>query len=383
MTEIRSTMAMSDWRGAVTNYDGAYNPLPVSSAHDLTLEELRQELCPDSGPLVIADKGKAKYMTPGLLRDAPLVGRTLEKAIHAGQPLHGMQRSSNHVTQSTFMTYDEDGIPFEQAGRIGQKFKDAGVSYFAYTSHSFGRIDKPGVRARFVVPVDRALDGAEYKMAWHGGNALFFEGSADSTGAKLCQQQGTWATSAERKQFARRWGFCAGIASADALIAAGGVPQTVKPLSVTAVCAQTDWEGAAPSMSQIAAALAVFDPSDYQDWDSSLSLCVAISKGKGMDTESMIATFEAFSSCGSDTSRAGNDKPQYSPRTRFEAWQPSITPTVAAATLFGAARDRATAIYKKACAANSWKGTRPAWAYLAAYHPKRWNELRAAMEVDA
>jgi hypothetical protein len=376
-------MALANWRGSVTVYNGAFNPIPVSSASDLTWDGLRQELCPDSGPQIIADKSAAKYITPGLLKVAPFVGRTLEKAILAGQPLHGVQRSTGHVTDSTFVLFDTDGISFEQARRINQRFKDAGVSLLAYTSHSFGRIDKPGVRARFALPVDRALDGAEYKMAWHGGNALLFEGSADTTGAKLSQQQGTWATSAERKQFARRWGTSAGVASADALIAASGNQQTRRPPTVAAVGAQTDWEWSAPSMAQIAAALAVFDPNDYQDWDSPLSLCVAISKGKGMDVEAMISAIEAFSSRGSDMSRAGNDKPQYSPRKRFETWQPSITPTVAAATLFGSARDRATAIYKKACASNSWRGTRPAWGYLAAYHPKRWNELRAAMEVDA
>lgn len=383
MTQITSTMPLTDWRGCVTFYNGAFNPLPVALACDLTWDGLRQELCPDSGPQIIANKSSAQYITPGLLRVAPLVGRTLEKAMRNGQPLHGVQRSTRHVTDSSYLLYDEDGIPFAAAGRIAQGLKIAGISFFAFTSHSFGRIDKPGVRARFVLPVDRGLDGAEYKMAWQGGNACLFEGSADRTGAKLSQQQGTWATSAERKQFARRWGISAGVASADALIAASGNQQTRRPSTVAAGGAQTDWERSAPSMAQIAAALAVFDPNDYQDWDSSLSLCVAISKGKGMGIEAMITAFEAFASRGSDTSRAGNDKPQYSPRTRFETWQPSITPTVAAATLFGSARDRATAIYKKACASNSWKGTRPAWEYLAAHHPKRWNELRAAMEVDA
>jgi FAD/FMN-containing dehydrogenase len=144
-----------------------------------------------------------------------------------------------------------------------------------------------------------------------------------------------------------------------------------------------EWDSRPPSLSQIKAAIAVLDPNDYADWDKVVSLTVALSKGKGLNVDALKRLVVEFSDRGDEDRRAGNDKTQYSPQARFDTWQPSVSPSVAAATLFASARDRAASIYRHAAQVGNFKGTRPAWSYLAAYHPNTWNELRAEMEATA
>lgn len=387
MKAVCSKQPIGEWRGDVAIYRGAFNPSPVGEAVDMSWVDLREVLCPASGAQVIADKNLATYITPGKLKIAPLVGKTLERALATGLPSLGVQRSATHVTSSTFLMFDLDGLPVEQVTRFGQSIARAGLSFFAYTSWSFGRQDKPGVRARFAIPIDRALPNAEYKRAWLGANNLFFEDSADQSGSKLCQQQGTWATSPDRQHLARRWGVTQGVASASELLAkAMPAATTSLPLSAPRTglkALAVGWDGPPPSMKQIGMAVDVMDPNEYWEWDRTVSLLIALSKGAGMSEAALLKLARAFESRGNAASRAGNAKPQYDTAKRFANWVPTISPSIAAGSLFAGARDKAEATYRHAVAKHRWVGVKPAWTYLAAYHPKRWSAIRAEMEVSA
>ena len=63
-----------------------------------------------------------------------------------------------------------------------------------------------------------------YATAWHGVDQRYFggrAGQADSSGANLYQQQGTWCVHPDRRHQARSWHNNGGVAAADALIAIG------------------------------------------------------------------------------------------------------------------------------------------------------------------
>lgn len=165
------------------------------------------------------------------MKEAPLVGNTLKHAEQNGQPTVGKMRSKNHMTTARFLVIDIDGLPEESLAEFRLKLEQAGLSYFIYSSHSYGNPNKPGLRARLIIPVDGDLNIEDYSTAWHGFDHLYLNGmagEADPSGAHLYQQQGIWMTHPDWKDQAFKHSFDGGVASASALLEFG---QSLKPTS--------------------------------------------------------------------------------------------------------------------------------------------------------
>ncbi len=222
---LLSTMPLSNWRGSISTFNGFTGTLPVQDIKYVTWQAIQDVIAPTS-PSILADKSAGKFFVPCALKIAPLVGNTFDAALKSGQPTIGKMRSKHHVTEATFLVLDVDGIPEFEFKKSIDDIACAGITYFAFTTHSYGREDKPGMRARLVVPVDRPLNIAEYASAWHRFDDLYFSGhagKADSSGANLYQQQGTWCAHPDRVASAKCWTARGGVASADALIANSGI----------------------------------------------------------------------------------------------------------------------------------------------------------------
>ncbi len=220
---ILSNMPLSDWRGSLTTFKGFTGTAPVLELENCTWAEITPVLCPEK-PVILADKKAGQYFVPCPLKEAPLVGRTLDIAKEFHKPTVGKQRSKGHVTDASFIVMDIDGVSESEFLAGLESLRQAVITHLAYTTYSHGRPDKYGVRARVCVPIDGRVGIEGYVAAWHGADAVFWKGRAgamDASGANLYQQQGTWAVNLATVQHARKWHFDSGVASAAALIEIG------------------------------------------------------------------------------------------------------------------------------------------------------------------
>lgn len=382
MTDARSLVSkthLDDWRGDVTLYAAKNHTRPMAERVGLSWPELGETLAPAAGPQVVADKDRVRYVTPGRLREAPLIGKTLERAVARGEPTVGKQRSAAHVTSSTWVMVDLDGGAVDELKAYGQAIKAAGIAAAVYTSYSCGNPAKPGARVRVVLPVDHALDSMAYSRTWAGANAVFFGGKADPSGARLSQAQGTWATHPDWKVNAKRWSIPGGVASAAALQAAAP-DSTTKPSTTRTTAARPSGVPLVVNMTQVAAALACFDPDDYTDWNEVVSMGVALAHGVSpQDAQALRDLVTRWSESASEAAKAGNDKPQYSVEARFDAWTPTTPPEVAVASIYAGAKTRAMRVVQKAATRGDWSGTGPYWKYLAAYHRRAFDDFMSTL----
>lgn len=382
MSKFASLMLLADWRGDLTEFGGSYSTTPIAEHVALPWDAYCERLAPSHGPTVTADKSRAIYVLPCLLAVGQLVGKTREKAIAHGRPAFGKQRSASHATEARAVLQEFDGIQCTQFESGIRGLKRAGVASLSYTTHSIGA--KPGLRARVIVPVDKPLDTAGYAAAHAAINATFFGGIADRTGGRLSQQQGVWVVHPDRVHLARRWAFGGGVLAVSELVSevrgaitpsAERAPfQKARPIQAIALLP--------PSIAQVEGAMKLFDPNDFHDWDRVVSLGVALAGYGGQFANEVQQSVEDFSNAAGADAKAKNAQPQYDPLARFQNWAPAIPANVAAATLFGEARDRARRIVKGALESGRWAGTRPAREYLGVYHRRVWDEIyQAASEV--
>ena len=231
--QILSKKPLADWRGSLTTFDGLIGTLPAEEIENVGWSEIKQRICPEK-PALIVDKKKGEYFVPCQLKEAPLVGNTLKMAESAGKAKTGKMRSKTHVTEANMLVMDIDGLSEDDYNAGLDKIKEDGLTYIAYTTFSHGNPKKPGKRARIVVPVDGALDIEDYRFAWHGFDQHYWDGEAgkaDSSGANLYQQQGTWCCNSSHQDKASTWRNETGVAFADALIVLGKSFQAEKPNS--------------------------------------------------------------------------------------------------------------------------------------------------------
>ena len=161
-------MHLEEWSGDLTLYSSAYNPLPGRECPGFTFSEVEQVIAPGNRPRIEEQKKDSLHFTSCLLKKAPYVGKTRERAEKYGWQPAGKQRSGVHVTDSTMIVLDIDGASETQFAQIQKQLKSNGLSFIAYSSYSNGDPKKPGIRCRLVVPVDRALNKHEYKLAAAG-----------------------------------------------------------------------------------------------------------------------------------------------------------------------------------------------------------------------
>jgi hypothetical protein len=221
LAPILSPMLLSEWRGSITTFNGFTGTRPVRELDDVGWDDIKKVIAP-AQPAILNEKKNAQYVVPCRLKDAPLVGNTLEEAKSNGQPTTGKMRSKLHVTKANYLVIDIDGLPKAEFNAALQKMRNEGLTFSVYTTHSHGLEDKPGVRARIAAPLDRAVDIDPYRAAWHGFDQQYLNGQAgkaDASGANMYQQQGTWCCHPDRSAQAQSWHNLGGVASADALIA--------------------------------------------------------------------------------------------------------------------------------------------------------------------
>ncbi len=228
-------MPLAAWTGSVTVLQGFTGTRPFHELEDGSWGEVTELLRPNK-PAVLTDKKQGWFFLPCLLKEAPLVGRTLEAAVKAGGPITGKMRSRDHVTEASLLIMDVDGMSAADFGAARDKIESGGITYIAYTTFSHGSAEKPGVRARLVVPQDRPLGITDYSAAWHGFDEKYLGGAAgkaDASGANMYQQQGSWCCHPERIKEAEFWEYASGVASADVLIGIGQLTQAVQtPLGI-------------------------------------------------------------------------------------------------------------------------------------------------------
>ena len=226
---ILSSQTLDEWRGSVTTFNGFTNTRPDQEYSNSNWQYLKNKIAPEI-PLLITDKKRGEYFIPCLLKEAPLIGGTLEMAIKSESSTIGKMRSKYHATETRFLIVDIDGLPENEFETITDRLKAENISSLTYSTFSHGNPAKPGVRVRLIIPVDTAINVEDYPSAWHAFNTRYLVGSGDASGSKLYQQQGTWSCEPSRQAQAFKMSNNAGVISVSLLMAIDGEIKVKEPV---------------------------------------------------------------------------------------------------------------------------------------------------------
>lgn len=359
---MRSNLALNDWRGDLTFFNGFYNTRPAYELKGESWDVLSEYVAPTDVPAKIYDKAKANYFVPCRLKDEPLVGETMAKAQALGLPTIGKQRSASHVTTARLLCADVDGITEGQLKIIEKRLTEAELTYLIFSSHSYGRADKPGMRCRVVVPVDAPLDSLAYRMAAQGLNVALLDRLADISGFAMYQQQGCWATAPERVNLAFRRENRAGLCSAAGLIA---LAPKIEDLNLPVVCVAYSFS-ANFDAERVRDALQWFDSNDYTAWFNTRAWL------KASYGDAAYQVWLEWSQKADVPHRATEDECA----TEWEALNPRIPAEAGAGALFGAARNAVVEVISHAMQSQQWgQCERSALIYLRRYHHMMYSQI--------
>lgn len=365
---MRSEKSLSEWRGSLTLFDGFYSTIPADEVHKTPWGLVVHAVAPAHGPANVQDKDNAPYFITCALRIAPYIGKTLERAKANGSRLEGKQRSAGHVTPSDILAFDLDGV--EQLDDVIARIQTGNLTALIYSTHSHGRTDKPGIRARVLLPMDECLEGVAYERAWQGAAAQLFTGvEVDTSSRRIHQQQGVWATAAERVHMAFRYDIRGGLIDARAAVEAGPQPKA-KPVIQFMSLTKTD------DFARLEATLPWLDAEDTCTWHSLMMAFKAVTPLVGADAAQALAI--RYSAQGSSDATARNNDARYDPATFFDNAQPNMGPEIGVATLCASARDSAEKELQGSLSSGGRIAGRAMEAakYLAVNHPKRFEEIR-------
>lgn len=372
MSKHAAPMPLSEWRGGATMFSSFYDVFPADEVEDMPFTVLVHFVAPATGPAIGADKDSLPFIVPCLLKEAPLTAKTSAKT---GWTV-GKQRSSAHVTEAAFLVLDVDGLEQKQFDALLAQLRDAGLTFLCYSTHSHGRDDKPGIRARLAIPVDRTMGGEEYAQAWLGFDQIFCRGAiaaADASGQNLCQQQGVWSAHPERVGKAFRLIHKAGVAAADVLIAEGEKVRK-KPNTAPRQFTRTELP-AEVVVKRLESAVRFIDPDVYSTWLTTIMALKALAPMVGESAARELAL--RYSERGANTGR--NNDSRYDPAQVFENAAPTMPPDVAIATIYARARDGSKAAVEQGLTRGALTAhEEAALAYLAAYHRTTTKELLAS-----
>jgi hypothetical protein len=364
-TGVKMYQTTIDWRGDLTSFNGFFDVFPAVSKQAASWEDIKKFVAGDV--IIGSDKTSLPYFVPCQLKSAPFTSKTLPKAQQAGYGNAGKQRSANHVTEATWLVIDVDGLSEPLfADKIKAIFA-TGRAFRVFSTHSHGREDKPGVRARVFVPVDRPLNTPSYERAWLGFDKLVFDGAVakqDASGRHLWQQQGVWATSSDRRNKA----FCNGqdgmVWQADELIAASPAPP---PKRFTAY--QPVELSPSAQVQRLEAALPWIDAEDTGTWHTAITAFKAISTVVGVSNALELAV--RYSAQGSEEAQKLNaSDPRYDPASFFQNVNPTMPEEAAPGVLFGLAKEGALQAMRLDRGKKTWSEVgRAAAIYLCRYHP--------------
>lgn len=370
LSDLVSPMTLVMWLGCCTLFSGFYNPLPADKLVDATFGMLVHYIANAGGPVIGKDKDVLPFYVPCSLKVAPLTQAMMKRT----GLLEGKQRSAAHVSTATWLVLDVDGLGQAEFDALLDSLREAGLTFLVYSTHSNGREDKPGVRARLVIPVDRSLSADDYKAAWLGFDRVFCNGTvaaADDSGKAMWQQQGVWSAHPDRIGSAFRVVHKAGVASADALIAQGSKvvrQKTEHPTNVARPLASSE------QVKRLSDAIRWIDSEKTSRWVTAMTALKAAASVIGADDARELAV--RYSAQASDKAKANNDDPRYDPATFFENVQPTMPPEAAIGTLCGLARDGAVAAMNADRGRAKWSESgRAAAVYLARFHHRLFSEL--------
>lgn len=370
LNDLVSLMTLAQWGGCCTLFSGFYNPLPADELADATFGMLVHYIANADGPVIGANKDILPFFVPCLLKVAPLTQAMMGRT----GLMEAKQRSSAHVTTAAYLVLDVDGLEQVEFDGLLDALRKAGLTFLAYSTHSNGREDKPGVRARLVIPVDRPLDAAEYKLAWLGFDQIFLDGeiaAKDDSGKAMWQQQGIHVVHPERAHHAFRVVHKAGVANAEALIAEGSkiVPKkVVQPDYVARQLSPRE------HVARLSDAIRWIDSEKTSIWVTAMTALKASAETIGTDDACELAV--RYSERASAKAKANNDDPRYDPATFFENVQPTMPAEAAIGTLCGLARDGAVAAVNADRGRSQWSVSgRAAAIYLARFHSRLFSEL--------
>jgi hypothetical protein len=369
------------WRGEVTLYRTSTSPRPARMLSGLGWPEFSATLATSTGPIHCEDKHKLFYFTLGILRDdMPLSGKTLERARERGEPEAGAMRSAAHMTDTTAIVFDFDGLTREQLRLIGSQVLGKGRAGLMYTTHSHGRKDKPGIRVRQILPVDVRLDANEYRRAHEAINSVLFSGLADRTGKSLCQQQAVFGVHPARAHLAKCWRYDGKVFGLrEFLTLHEGTANQTRPRATAQqlVTLSGNAPSAAPTLARLEQAMPFLHAGSYRDWSVGLQAFKALSPYLGADClRQMAIRFGETSPSDSTRAQAAATDARYDPGRVFDSASPTMPPGAAAGVLMVMAKQRAIAFVEssRGCQTASAEA-RGAALYLAAHHRKAWDEL--------
>lgn len=368
--KIISEKLTSEWRGSITLFDGFYSTRPADEIQGVPWGLYVHAVATAHGPAVVQEKDNAPYFVTCNLKVAPLTGKTRERAEINGACLEGKQRSAGHITASNVLVFDLDGLEQQQLDSVRECVESLGLTALIYSTHSHGRNDKPGVRARVLLPMDTALESATYTRAWRGvAKQLFAEVEVDASSSRIHQQQGVWATAAERVQLAFRHDIRGGLINAQAAVDAGPLQPIKAANPVNSHYANND------VTERLEAALAWLDPNNTTTWHTLMMAFKAVAPLVGMDAARSMAI--RYSEAGNPEATAKNIDAKYDPATFFDGAAPTMPPEAGMATLCANARDMAGGLFIEALQAGKLaERSVDAAKYLAINHPKRFEEIR-------
>jgi len=335
--QIVSTLKAVDQKGSISVFEGSYKTRPAFTLDKYPMAELIKIAAPAT-PQIIADKANARHFVCSSLREAPLVGKTLEIALNKDLPTIGKQRSASHVIEGCVIKLDLDSISKPDLMALLAKLKLLGLAYALYTTHSHGV--KPGIRARLILFLDRSLPPLAYKAAVLALAKELLGQSLDESEALLSQQASIYCAHPDRKHLARRKvdldGYCI---SADYLLSIA-LPITKKVYGPSSVGIGLFSEA---DRKKVTNALHWINPNGYDSWNKAGMCLKALESQLGDDAFTL---WIHFSERATDDKKNRNDMSQYDPMVMFDRMNPLMTPDAALGALMSMAKKATLQIAK-------------------------------------
>ena len=328
-SQLVSTLKALDQKGSISVFEGFNKTRPSFTLDNYPIAELIKIVAPEI-PQIKADKANVRYFVCSALRDAPLVGKTLEIALNRGWAVIGKQRSASHVIEGCVIKLDFDGIPEPELMQLLVKLKSLCLAFALYTTHSHG--SKENIRARLIAFFDRNLPPLEYKTAVLALSKELLGKSLDESEALLSQQASVYCAHPDRKHLARRIvdlnGYCI---SADFLLSiAMPTTQKVYTQSIIGLGLFNDVD-----RQKVLSALDWIDADGYESWNKTCMCLKALEPQLG---DNAFKLWLSFSEHATEEKKRLNDLSQYDPMVMFDNMKPTMTADAALGTLMSMAK---------------------------------------------
>jgi len=377
--KLASTVGVNEITVSATLFNGAFNTLPSKELNEVPFAEFLEHVVPEL-PQLVRDKSKATYFVGCVLREAELIGKTREKAIKDGRSTIGKQRSSNHVTAGKVVKLDLDGITEQELKALLAKLKALGLAYALYTT--FSHADKPNIRARLLMVLDRDLPQQESKAAVLALSKELLGESLDESEALLSQQASIYCAYPDRAHLARRRvqleGRCISADYLLSLVPASTLKAYTQPSIATHQVIPID-------LNKLGDAFKWLDPNGYNEWMKVGHCLKALEPSlDAIEADLAFKLWIIFSEEASDEKKARNEQSQYDPMVIFDQFKPSMPADAAMGTLMGIAKKRSLEVARAENLATaddptlSDKGSE-AIKHLRTYHPR---EIQLLIETS-